>query len=134
MNFGLPYDSDAGRAYAAALSAVITGRAYAQSARIAETARPPRRRHPAQPGQRSQGRRLRSLLLNREPLLDVIAMHRAAFNKIDRAKASAEPFIPRSSSPIAATDAWDEALAHGEKYGYRNSQAPFSRLPAPSPS
>ncbi len=51
-------------------------------------------------------------------------MHRAEVNKIARAKASAEPFItPQLEALIAASkDCWDQALAHGEKFGYRNSQ------------
>ena len=61
--------------------------------------------------------------VNREPFLDVIRMHRAEVNKIGHAN-SAEPFTtPQLASLIEASkDCWDQALAHGEKHGYRNSQ------------
>jgi ribonucleoside-diphosphate reductase alpha chain len=100
MTLGLPYDSDAGRAYAAALTAVMTGRAYAQSANIASRVGP----FAAYPE-------------NREPMLRVIAKHRAAAYDIDR------PLIGDEGLAQAATAAWDEALALGEQHGYRNAQA-----------
>jgi ribonucleoside-diphosphate reductase alpha chain len=53
--------------------------------------------------------------INREPFLDVIRMHRASVNGIN--KSNVPPAIYESSKQC-----WDEALAHGEKYGYRNSQ------------
>jgi ribonucleoside-diphosphate reductase alpha chain len=61
--------------------------------------------------------------VNREPFLDVIRMHRAEVNKIGHANSS-EPFTtPQLASLIAASkDCWDQALAHGEQHGYRNSQ------------
>ena len=62
--------------------------------------------------------------VNREPFLDVIRMHRAEVNKIGKSRTSAEPFsVPQLDTLIEASkQCWDEALAHGEKYGYRNSQ------------
>ena len=53
--------------------------------------------------------------INREPFLDVIRMHRASVNNINKTN------VPTNSTNPAKT-AWDEALAHGEKHGYRNSQ------------
>ena len=124
MNFGLPYDSDAGRDFAATLTAILCGQAYLQSARIAETARPLAAATPLNQGSEAKGGACPGFYSNREPFLDVIRMHRAEVNKIARSKASAEPFItPQLEALIAASkDAWDQALAHGEKFGYRNSQ------------
>jgi ribonucleoside-diphosphate reductase alpha chain len=124
MNFGLPYDSDAGRDFAATLTAILCGQAYLQSARIAETARPLAAATPLNQGSESKGGACPGFYSNREPFLDVIRMHRAEVNKIERSKASAEPFsVPQLDQLIAASkDCWDSALAHGEKHGYRNSQ------------
>src|SRR6202008_708325 len=62
--------------------------------------------------------------VNREPFLDVIRMHRAEVNNIGKSKNSSEPFsVPQLDQLIdASRNAWDGALAHGEKHGYRNSQ------------
>jgi ribonucleoside-diphosphate reductase alpha chain len=115
MATGLPYDSDAGRDYAACLTAIMCGQAYLQSSRIAElcptlasaTELTARVEHTdgACPG----------YFINREPFLEVIRMHRASVAKISRAN------VPASLLE-ASQQAWDEALAHGEKFGYRNSQ------------
>jgi ribonucleoside-diphosphate reductase alpha chain len=99
MRVGLPYDSDGGRAFAAAVTAIMTGRAYAQSARIAG-------RIGAFPG----------FAKNRESMLDVIKMHRNAAYQIDNRTLTEELFA-------AAKQDWDDALAIGEKNGYRNAQA-----------
>src|SRR5882757_2071961 len=124
MNFGLPYDSDAGRDFAATLTAILCGEAYLQSARLAEVARPLAAATPLNQGSEDKGGACPGFYSNREPFLDVIRMHRAEVNKIARAKASAEPFItPQLEALIEASkDCWDSALAHGEKHGYRNSQ------------
>ncbi len=124
MDFGLPYDSDAGRDFAATLTAILCGEAYLQSARIAEVAKPLAAATPLNQGSETKGGACPGFYSNREPFLDVIRMHRAEVNKIARAKASAEPFItPQLEQLIAASkDCWDSALAHGEKHGYRNSQ------------
>jgi ribonucleoside-diphosphate reductase alpha chain len=100
MTLGLPYDSDGGRAYAAAVTSIMTGRAYAQSANIAARVGP-----------------FAAYAENREPMLRVIAKHRAAAYDIDRA------LIDDEGLAQAATAAWDEALALGEQHGYRNAQA-----------
>jgi len=98
MSLALPYDSDAGRAMAGAITALMCGEAYAQSARIAERLGP-------FPG----------FAANREPILDVIRMHRDALRVIEPEN------VPRTLL-LAAQEAWDTALALGEKHGYKNSQ------------
>ena len=100
MSLGLPYDSDAGRAYAAALTAVMTGRAYSQSAKIAARTGP-----------------FSAYEHNREPMLRVIAKHRDAAAGIDRS------LVQDDVLSTAATACWDEAQALGEAHGYRNAQA-----------
>jgi ribonucleoside-diphosphate reductase alpha chain len=98
MSMALPYDSDEGRDVAGAITAMMCGEAYAQSARIAERMGP-------FPGHE----------VNREPMLDVIRMHREAMRGIKPEHVQTELFR-------GAQESWDTALAHGEKYGYKNSQ------------
>jgi ribonucleoside-diphosphate reductase alpha chain len=122
MASGLPYDSDAGRDYAACVTAIMCGEAYLQSSRIAEQSPA---LHPASdtiqqrlgltsldtmPGAACPG-----WYINREPFLDVIRMHRASVNNINKTN------IPAALYEGSKT-CWDEALAHGEKFGYRNAQ------------
>ncbi len=104
MSNGLPYDSDAGRDFAGALTAILCGEAYLQSARIAEALATPESSG-AFPG----------FGLNREPMLDVIRMHRAAVNNLNP-KHLSEPVAG------AARQCWDEALELGTRHGYRNAQ------------
>ncbi|HZP25737.1 MAG TPA: vitamin B12-dependent ribonucleotide reductase, partial [Dehalococcoidia bacterium] len=99
MSLGLPYDSDAGRAYAGAISAVMTGHAYATSARVAARMGP-----------------FSGYAVNREPMLRVIGKHRDAAYALGTAD-GVEPIR------AAARECWDEALALGEECGYRNAQA-----------
>ncbi|MBV8953406.1 MAG: vitamin B12-dependent ribonucleotide reductase [Solirubrobacterales bacterium] len=100
MANGLPYDSDAGRATAAAITALMTGRAYLGSARIAAAIG-------AYDGYD----------VNREPHNAVIRMHRnAAYSVEDGSCRDAELLE-------AARSSWDEAVAAGEEQGYRNAQA-----------
>jgi len=124
MAFGLPYDSDAGRDFAATLTAIMCGEAYLQSARVAETCPPLASATPLTASVAHEGGACPGFYVNREPFLDVIRMHRAEVNKIGRSKNSDEPFtVPQLDALIAASkDCWDQALAHGEKHGYRNSQ------------
>jgi ribonucleoside-diphosphate reductase alpha chain len=98
MSMALPYDSDEGRDVAGAITALMCGEAYAQSARIAERMGP-------FPGYEA----------NREPMVDVIRMHREAMRGIKPEHVQTELFM-------AAQESWDTALAHGEKHGYKNSQ------------
>src|SRR3954463_7730758 len=100
MSRGLPYDSDEGRAYAAAITALMTGRAYRKSAEIAG-------RMGAFAGYRP----------NAAALIGVIAKPRAAVGNIG----SAHP-VP-ADLLAAARRAWDDALDLGEVNGYRNAQA-----------
>src|SRR5450755_1369621 len=129
MAFGLPYDSDAGRDFAATLTSILCGDAYWQSARIAETCAPLGAATPITQRTEITGGACPGFYVNREPFLDVIRMHRAEVNNIGKPtitspRTTAEPFhVPQLDTLIAASrHAWDGALAQGEKFGYRNSQ------------
>ncbi|HKV60520.1 MAG TPA: vitamin B12-dependent ribonucleotide reductase [Candidatus Acidoferrum sp.] len=98
MSMALPYDSDEGRDVSGAITALMCGEAYAQSSRIAE-------RMGAFPG----------YAVNREPMLDVIRMHRDAMRGIKPEHVQTELFM-------AAQESWDTALSSGEKHGFKNSQ------------
>ena len=152
MAAGLPYDSDAGRDYASCVTAIMCGEAYLQSSRIAEQCEPlvpateatkknlsetnlgagitnahvgqdarvgtaasaVQRSGASDPGTMPGGA-CPGWYINREPFLDVIRMHRASVNGINKANVPATIYE-------ASKQCWDEALAHGEKHGYRNSQ------------
>jgi len=129
MAFGLPYDSDAGRDFAATLTSILCGDAYWQSARIAESCAPLGAATPITQRSEITGGACPGFYVNREPFLDVIRMHRAEVNNIGKPtltspRTTPEPFVvPQLETLIAASrHAWDGALAHGERYGYRNSQ------------
>jgi len=98
MASGLPYDSDAGRDVAAAITAVMTGEAYAQSARIAA-----RRGH------------FSGFPCNREPFLRVMDQHRGSLSHINPAHVPLQLLA-------AARDAWTGACELGAQHGYRNAQ------------
>jgi ribonucleoside-diphosphate reductase alpha chain len=98
MSLALPYDSEGGRDMAGAITALMCGEAYAQSARIAERLGP-------FPG----------FIVNREPMLDVIRMHRDSVRPI-------KPENVQAPLLAGARQAWDDALALGERHGYKNSQ------------
>src|SRR6201987_795172 len=122
MAAGLPYDSDAGRDYAACVTAIMCGQAYLQSSRIAELCPPldpitdtVQTRLGVTAAEGMPGAACPGFYINREPFLDVIRMHRASVNNINKANVPAAIYE-------ASKQCWDEALAHGEKYGYRNSQ------------
>ncbi|HEY7207849.1 MAG TPA: hypothetical protein VH416_06365, partial [Gaiellaceae bacterium] len=100
MARGLPYDSDEGRAYAAAITALMTGRAYRKSAEVA-----------ARMGSFAGYRQ------NAAAMIGVIAKHRAAVGNIEHAQS-----VP-SDLLSACRKAWDEALDLGEVHGFRNAQA-----------
>ncbi len=100
MARGLPYDSVPGRALAAAVTAIMTGEAYAQSARIAERIGA-----------------FEAYAENREPFTRVIGKHRAAVDRIDGLDSVPEPVRD------AARDAWAQAQRLGELHGFRNAQA-----------
>ncbi len=99
MARGLPYDSDAGRAWAGAITALMTGWAYRTSARIAEVTGP-----------------FAGFPPNRDAMLRVMRKHRAAADEIDG------DLVPEALLS-ASKQAWDEAIALGEQHGYRNAQA-----------
>ncbi|MHC4716967.1 MAG: vitamin B12-dependent ribonucleotide reductase, partial [Planctomycetota bacterium] len=99
MSLGLPYDSDPGRAMAAALTAIVTAEAYATSAELASRLGP-----------------FAEFPRNRKAMLNVMGMHRAAVEDIDPAHCPADLLA-------AAREGWDEALAAGTAHGYRNAQA-----------
>lgn len=99
MALGLPYDSDEGRAIAAAITALLTGQAYATSAKIANRVGP-----------------FAGFAKDREAMLNVLRMHRAEVSKIDAS------LVPEELLSAAAA-AWDDAVELGEMYGVRNSQA-----------
>jgi ribonucleoside-diphosphate reductase alpha chain len=122
MAAGLPYDSDAGRDYAACVTAIMCGEAYLQSSRIAELSGPlapitdtVQTRLGVTKAEDMPGAACPGWYINREPFLDVIRMHRASVNNINKSN------VP-SSLYYASKQCWDEALSHGEKHGYRNSQ------------
>jgi len=100
MANGMAYDSDEGRATAAAITALMTGRAYAESARVAAAVGPYER----------YGE-------NRDAHLKVMRMHRDAVAGISAGDSHDQPLL------AAAAEAWDEAVALGEQHGYRNAQA-----------
>jgi ribonucleoside-diphosphate reductase alpha chain len=99
MANGLPYDSDEGRAWAAAITALMTGHAYATSARTAARMGPFSGFHE-----------------NAEPMVNVLRKHQAEASKID------EDVVPPELL-CAAQQAWDEAVELAEQYGVRNSQS-----------
>ncbi len=124
MAFGLPYDSTAGRDLAAALTAIMTGQSYLQSAVLAEKCPPLASATPLTASVERQGGACPGFYVNREPFLDVIRMHRAEVNNIGRSRVSGEPFVvPQLEALIdASRECWDMALLYGERHGYRNSQ------------
>jgi len=124
MAAGHPYDSDGGRDYAACVTAIMCGEAYLQSSRIAEQCPPlapatePTKKSLAETNLGSNlmpGGACPGWYINREPFLDVIRMHRASVNGINKTNVPGNLYE-------ASKACWDEALAHGEKHGYRNSQ------------
>ena len=100
MSRGVSYDSDAGRDYAAAITAVMTGEAYAQSARIARDCGGPFSGYPR----------------NEQPFLRVMRKHRAALRDVDAEHVPDDLYG-------AAAEVWDDVVDLGEAHGFRNAQA-----------
>ena len=98
MARGVPYDSEEGRHYAAAITSILSGESYAQSSRIAEKLGP-----------------FEGYEVNREPFLRVIDKHRRSAYRIDTRSLPAD-------LAKAACDVWDEAYALGQQNGYKNAQ------------
>jgi len=100
MALGMPYDSTGGRAWAAALTSLMTGHAYATSARTASRMGP-----------------FAGFSANERYMLNVLRMHRDANLEIDNLD------VVQPSLVEAATASWESAVRDGEEYGVRNSQA-----------
>jgi ribonucleoside-diphosphate reductase alpha chain len=100
MARGLPYDSDEGRAYAAAVTSLMTGRAYRKSAEIAGRMGP-----------------FAGYRKNAAAMLGVMSMHRASVGNIEHSDSVPDDLLS------ACRRAWDETLNLGEVHGYRNAQA-----------
>ncbi len=98
MSLGLAYDSDAGRAWAGTITALMCGHAYETSNRIAEQLGP-----------------YAGFERNREPQIRILRKHRAHVDKINHRLVPA-PLLQ------AATRTWDESIRLGEQFGVRNSQ------------
>jgi ribonucleoside-diphosphate reductase alpha chain len=98
MSLGLPYDSDAGRAYAAAVTALMSGEGYLQSTRIAAATAT-----------------FAGYETNRQPMLRVLNKHRSQAHKISPSHVPLDLLT-------AARDAWDETCGEAEKFGVKNSQ------------
>jgi len=99
MSMGLAYDSEEGGRFAGAITAIMTGRAFAQSARMAQVKGP-----------------FSEFAKNREPMLRVMEKHRQAAHQLSTSPESAEVVD-------AARETWDEAVKLGRAHGYRNAQA-----------
>jgi ribonucleoside-diphosphate reductase alpha chain len=99
MARGLPYDSDGGRAWAGAITAIMTGHAYTTSARVAQHMGP-----------------FAGYAPNRDAMVRVMRKHRAAVDDIDA------DLVPEGLLS-AAKQSWDQAISLGEEHGYRNAQA-----------
>jgi ribonucleoside-diphosphate reductase alpha chain len=99
MSMGLAYDSEEGGRFAGAITAIMTGRAFAQSARMAQVKGP-----------------FSEYAKNREPMLRVMEKHRQAAHQLSTSPESAEVVD-------AARETWDEAVKLGRAHGYRNAQA-----------
>lgn len=98
MSIGLPYDSDAGRDMAGAITAVMCGQSYLTSARIAETTGP-----------------FAGYVGNEQSFLDVVRMHRDSVNQIDSRRVPPALFE-------AASRVWNDAYEKGKVSGFRNAQ------------
>src|SRR3989454_2631825 len=99
MSRGLAYDSDEGRRFAGAITAIMTGRGFAQSARMAQVKGP-----------------FAEYSKNREPMLRVMEKHRQAAYQLTTSPESADVVE-------AARETWDDAVKLGRQHGYRNAQA-----------
>lgn len=101
MSLGLPYDSDDGRAVAGAITALMGGQAYRASAIIADAMKP-----------------CEGFKENKKPFIDVIKLHQQGLSQ------NLFKYLPKNLEPVfnASENAWADALALGEKHGFRNAQ------------
>jgi ribonucleoside-diphosphate reductase alpha chain len=97
-SLGLAYDSSPARSFAAAITSLMTGQAYLTSSKLAETLEP-----------------FAAFEINRTAMLGVLEKHRAASTKIERGSLPAQ-------LAEQVKEVWNDALAHGQQFGYRNSQ------------
>ena len=102
MSLGLPYDSDESRATASAITALLTGKVYETSTEMAETLGT-----------------FEEFEKNKEPMLNVMKMHKNALKKIDKKK------LPKGLEGVLseAEKTWENVIHKGNKYGFRNAQA-----------
>ena len=98
MSSGLPYDSNEGRNYAAAVTSLLTGQAYLQSVKMAAFKGP-----------------FKFYEANKEPMLKVMAMHKEAANKIDSRGVASELLT-------AAREVWNKVITFGTEIGFKNAQ------------
>ncbi len=106
MNLGLPYDSDEGRAIAGALTSILCGEGYAQSARIAAVTGP-----------------FAGYATNQEPMLNVIKKHGQAAEQLAANAVTGNGHFAPPELFQTSVQVWREALDLGRQYGYCNSQA-----------
>jgi ribonucleoside-diphosphate reductase alpha chain len=98
MSMGIPYDSEQGRDYAGAITAVMCGQAYLTSSRVAEAVAP-----------------FAGYSVNEQPFLEVIRIHRDSVSRVNRHNVPAALYQ-------GAQQCWDDAYDSGRKHGYRNAQ------------
>jgi ribonucleoside-diphosphate reductase alpha chain len=111
MSYGLPYDSDEARSLTGAITAIMTGEAYAQSARMAQIKGP----FKGYKNARCAGVEKTVAKDNVETMQQVVAQHHQEVEKIQR--------YPKFEYLLTTSrECWDEAIALGKKYGYRNAQ------------
>jgi ribonucleoside-diphosphate reductase alpha chain len=111
MSYGLGYDSDEGRALAGAITAIMTGHSYEQSARMAQAMGP----FPGYKDARCSGVDKPVAKDNVKPMLEVMKLHRESVEQIGVSERFAE-------LKNEARRTWDAALSLGKKHGYRNAQ------------
>jgi ribonucleoside-diphosphate reductase alpha chain len=111
MSYGLGYDSDEGRALAGAITAIMTGHAYEQSARMSQAMGP----FPGYKDARCSGVPNPVAKDNVKPMLEVMKLHRESVEQIGVSERFAE-------LKNEARRTWDTALSLGKKHGYRNAQ------------
>jgi ribonucleoside-diphosphate reductase alpha chain len=111
MSYGLPYDSDEGRALAGAITSIMTGHAYEQSAEIAANVGP----FPGYHDSRCAGVAATVSKDNVDSMLGVIKLHRNAVEDI-------HPSEEFGYLKTEARECWNRALARGQQVGYRNAQ------------
>jgi len=111
MSYGLGYDTDEGRALAGAITSIMTGHAYEQSAKMAKNMGP----FPGYKDTRCSGVKKTADTTNEPYMLEVIKLHRSHVSKIQASERFG--FLKDEAQKV-----WDNALAQGKKHGFRNAQ------------